>query len=111
MKMRRGTTPTHTFVFKDLNPETFKVLKIYYAQRGQEILSKTSKDCAFSSEETEDGTNYLVSVTLSQENTKLFNPKYPAEVQLRFLTNDDRALATEKYKLNIEDVINDETLE
>lgn len=109
--MIRGTTPTHTFTFDTLDPTTFKVLNIYYAQQGVEILSKTKEDCVFSTKEIEDGTLYLASVTLTQEETKAFKPKYDVEVQLRVLTADDRALATPKYKLSVWDVINDEVLE
>ena len=30
--MIRGTTPTHTFTFNNLDPSTFKVLNIYYSR-------------------------------------------------------------------------------
>ena len=30
--MIRGTTPTHTFTFDKLDPRTFKVMNVYYAQ-------------------------------------------------------------------------------
>ena len=109
--MIRGTTPTHTFTFDTLDPATFKVLNIYYAQQGVELLSKAKEDCTFSTKETEDKTLYLASVTLTQEETKMFKAKYDVEVQLRVLTADGRALATPKYKLSVWDVINDEVLE
>lgn len=109
--MIRGTTPTHTFSFDTLNPETFKVLNIYYAQQGVQILCKTKEDCTFSTRETDIKTIYLASVTLSQEETKAFSAKYKVEVQLRILTEDDRSLATPKYELSVWDVINDEVLE
>ena len=109
--MIRGTTPTHTFTFNNLDPNTFKVLNIYYAQQGVELLSKSKNDCVFSSKETEDGLIYLASVTLTQEETKLFKPKYCVKVQLRVLTEDGRALATPEYEVPVQDVINDEVLE
>lgn len=109
--MIRGTTPTHTFTFNTLDPSTFKVLNIYYAQQGVEVLQKNKSDCSFSTKETENGTIYLASVTLTQEETINFKSKYDVEVQLRVLTADDRALATPKYKLSVWDVINDEVLE
>lgn len=109
--MIRGTTPTHTFTFNTLDPQTFKVLNIYYAQQGVELLSKSKEDCTFSTQETETETLYTASVTLTQEETKQFKSKYDVEVQLRVLTADDRALATPKYKLSVWDVINDEVLE
>ena len=109
--MIRGTTPTHTFTFNNLNPETFKVLNIYYAQQGVEVFQKNKEDCTFSSYETDEGIVYTAQVTLSQEETKLFKAKHEVEVQLRVLTADDRSLATNKYKLSVWDVINDEVLE
>lgn len=109
--MIRGTTPTHTFTFNNLDPSTFKVLNIYYAQQGVEVFQKGKEDCTFSSKETADGLLYLAQVTLTQEETKMFKAKYDVEVQLRVLTADDRALATNKYKLSVWDVINDEVLE
>lgn len=109
--MIRGTTPTHTFTFNNLDPNTFKVLNIYYAQQGVELLSKSKDDCVFSTKETEDGTVYLASVTLTQEETKMFKAKYAVKVQLRVLTEDNRALATPEYEVSVWDVINDEVLE
>ena len=108
--MIRGTTPTHTFTFNALDPSTFKVLNIYYAQQGVELLNKSKEDCTFSSKETENGIIYQASVTLTQEETKMFKPKYKCKVQLRALTNGDDALATPEYELDVFDVINDEVL-
>lgn len=109
--MIRGTTPTHTFTFNHLDPTTFKVLNIYYAQQGVEILVKNKDDCTFTSQETDEGIIYNASVTLTQEETKTFKSKYDVEIQLRVLTADDKSLATAKYKLPVWDVINDELLE
>lgn len=109
--MIRGTTPTHTFTFNALDPSIFKVLNIYYAQQGVELLSKNKEDCTFSSKETENGIIYQASVTLTQEETLMFKPKYAVKVQLRVLTADNRALATPEYEIPVQDVINDEVLE
>ena len=108
--MIRATTPTHTFTFKELDPSTFKVLNIYYAQQGVELLQKTKEDCIFSTKETDEGIVYLASVILSQEETKLFKAKYKVKIQLRVLTQEDCALATEEYEVPVCDVINDEVL-
>lgn len=108
--MIRATTPTHTFTFKELDPSTFKVLNIYYAQQGVELLQKTKEDCIFNTKETDEGTVYLASVILSQEETKLFKAKYKVKIQLRVLTQENCALATEEYEVPVCDVINDEVL-
>ena len=109
--MYRATTPTHTFSFKGLDPQTFKVLNIYYAQQGTELLKKNKNDCVFSSKEIESGIIYQASVTLSQEETLMFKPKYAVKIQLRVLTADNRSLATPEYEIPVQDVINDEVLE
>lgn len=109
--MIRGTTPTHTFTFNTLDPSEFKVLNVYYAQQGVEILAKGKESFAFGTKETESGLLYTASVSLSQEETKLFKAKNKVEVQLRVLTADDKSLATPKYELSVWDVINDEVLE
>ena len=108
--MIRGTTPTHTFSFDNLDPSLFKVLNIYYAQQGVEILQKSKEDCTFSSIETDETVLYTASVKLTQEETKMFKPKYKCKVQLRALTDGDDALATPEYELDVFDVINDEVL-
>ena len=109
--MYRATTPTHRFVFNGIDPSTFKELNVYYAQQGIELLKKTKEDCIFTSEENLDSTDYVVYLTLSQEETKLFKPRQMVKIQLRALTADDRALATSEYEVQVCDVINDEVLE
>lgn len=109
--MYRATTPIHEFIFKEINPETFKILNIYYSQQGVELLKKEKANCNFSSVETEDGEIYMVSITLTQEETKLFKSRYPVKIQLRGLTENGYALATDEYEVNVKDVINDEVLE
>lgn len=107
----RATTPTHIFTFEQLNPSTFKVLNIYYAQRGNILLEKNKEDCTFSEETQEGHTIYKVQVTLTQEETKLFNSKYnTVEVQLRVLTADNKSFATKIYTFKIFDVLDDEEL-
>lgn len=109
--MIRATTPIHKFIFEKINPETFKVLNIYYSQQGVELLKKEKTDCVFSSVETEDGEIYMASITLTQEETKLFKSRYPVKIQLRALTETGHAIATDEYEVKVKDVINDEVLE
>ena len=108
--MYRATTPTHRFVFNKLNPQTFQVLNIYYAQQGVELLKKEKSDCSFTVEETENETLYIAYVILTQEETKLFKPKIPVKIQLRALTEDGKALASEEYEVPVFNDINDEVL-
>lgn len=107
--MIRGTTPTHIFTFEDFDPSELNVLNIYYAQQGEIILEKHKSDCSFS--ENQENHTYTASVTLTQEETKLFKVKNDVEVQVRVLTSEGKSLATPKYRLPIHDVLNDEILE
>ena len=108
--MIRATTPRHTFIFENIDPSTFKELNIYYAQQGVEILKKTKNDCAFSEKETDSSINYFVIVRLTQEETKMFKARYPVKIQIRALTEDNDAIATEEYEIPVFNVINDEVL-
>lgn len=109
--MIRGTTPTHKFIFDDFDPKDFKELNIYYAQQGRELLKKTKEDCDFGEIETDEKTLYTAYVTLTQEETKLFKAKTPVKIQIRALTDDGCAMATDEYEIPVKDVINDEVLE
>lgn len=109
--MIRATTPTHKFEFKNLDPTTFKEINVYYAQQGVEILKKTKTDFQFTTQETENDIIYIAYVMLTQEETKLFKGgKTPVKIQLRVLTSDGRALATDEYEVPVYNVINDEVL-
>ncbi len=109
--MFRATTPTHKFIFENCDPSSFKELNIYYAQQGVELLRKTKEDCTFQTKETSEKDLYIVSVKLTQEETKLFKPRYPVKIQLRGLTDTNNALATDEYEIEVKNVINDEVLE
>ena len=52
----------------------------------------------------------MASITLTQEETKLFKSRYPVKIQLRALTETGDALATDEYEVKVKDVINDEVL-
>ena len=109
--MIRATTPTHKFIFTNFDPSTCKVLNVYYVQQGVQLLMKSKESFTFSTKETEDETFYIASVTLTQEETKIFKAKQKVEIQLRVLTADDKSLASPKYELSVWDVVNDEVLE
>ena len=109
--MIRGTTPTHIFTFDDIDPSELNILNIYYAQQGNVLLEKHKNDCTFY--QNNDG-SYTASVTLSQEETKLFKARRDSdefEIQVRVLTGGGKALATPKYRIPIHDVLNDEVLQ
>ena len=99
--MYRLTTPLHKFTLP-FETEIIKELIISYGQNHAEVLSKRVAECMLEGE--------TVSVRLTQEETKLFIPDVPVDIQIRILTKHGEALASAKYKVRCEDVLNDEVL-
>ena len=66
--MIRGTTPTHTFNIP-FDTSMVKEVKILYAQDVVKILEKKNGDCVLAGQS--------ISVTLTQEDTFLFDNKKP----------------------------------
>ncbi len=98
--MKRATTPRHTFSIP-IDPNTVAQILFTYAQNGDIILEKTGADAV-----NEGG---AWTITLTQEETNLFQPDY-ADVQVRVLTVEGKAMASEIMRLNVGAVLNDEVM-
>ena len=96
--MIRVTTPLHKFTFP-ISPDNFEIIKITYAQRNKIIFTKEKSDMSF------DGNK--VFLRLSQEETKLFNSRYPVQVQVRGLTFNGSAVASKTFERPVEEVLYD----
>lgn len=121
--MIRATTPKHIFAFKT-DPSEFSRILITYEQDGQIQLEKTQEDMTFE-EETNESTNetvYTAWYRLSQDETAKFKPPQTfygmrsekhsmVYVQVRVLTASGEALASNKFRVEVFDVLNDEVLE
>lgn len=109
--MYRATTPKHTFIF-DVNPdETFKTILITYAQDNLIILEKYKEDLTvIETTDCKGKTVYEASLRLTQSETNYFNANQTVSVQVRALTYDDEAVASEKKTISVKDVLNDEVL-
>lgn len=109
--MYRATTPKHSFIF-DVNPdEAFKTILISYAQDNKIILEKDKSNLSFiETIDCKGKTVYEASLRLSQEETKSFNSNKTVSVQVRVLTYNDEALASDKITVSVKDVLNDEVL-
>ena len=109
--MYRATTPRHTFVF-DVDPiETFKTILITYGQCGRIILEKGKEDLSEVETETAGGkTLYSTYLQLTQGETRKFNTKGNVKVQIRALTVNGEALASEMMDVSVWEVLNDEVL-
>ena len=99
--MIRATTPTHRFTLPFDYAQYVKKILITYSQSGEIVLEKKENDVQI------DGN--IVSYKLTQEETKLFSNGY-VSVQVRVLTLNNEALASEKYSVHIDNVLNDEVL-
>ena len=100
--MLQGTTPTHTFNIP-FDTSIISRVRVIYAQNDNVILTKTERDCTF-------GDNTL-SVTLTQEDTFLFDHKLPVEIQLRALTPSGSVLASVPKKVGVTKCLETEVIE
>lgn len=111
--MIRATTPTHTFFFDDNPKENFEIILITYAQNNRIILEKHKEDLSFSSCKGLDGkTVYIASLKLTQKETNKFaaNPKGIVNIQVRAVTYEGDAIASNISQISVENVLNDEVL-
>ena len=107
--MIRATTPLQEFTF-ETNPEDFARILITYKQDEEIILEKTKADLTFSSNEGEDGSVvYVAAFRMTQEEANLFAPE-PVRVQVRVLTSESEALASDITTMRVTDVLDDEVL-
>lgn len=107
--MIRATTPLQEFTF-ETNPADFARILITYKQDENIVLEKTQDDLSFSSYIGEDGIIvYIASFRMTQEEANLFEPE-PVRVQVRVLTSDAEALASDITTVKVSDVLDDEVL-
>lgn len=107
--MIRATTPLQEFTFES-NPEDFARILITYKQDDIIVLEKEKGDLSFSSYIGEDGfVVYVAAFRMTQEEANLFEPE-PVRVQVRVLTADAEALASDITTMKVTDVLDDEVL-
>lgn len=100
--MIRGTTPTLSFEL----PFAVSTLSEYWvtvSQRYDNIrIDKDSSDCTASGS--------TITVTLTQEETLRLVPDKPVFIQLRMLTTDGDAKASEVFKTMVTDALREEVI-
>ena len=99
--MRIGTTPTHKFAIP-FNTNMIRECQIVYQQNGREVLTKYLRDCKLEGN--------AVSVTLSQEETFLFDGSAKVDIQIRVVTANDDALASDIIRIRCDRCLSDEVL-
>ena len=107
--MIRATTPLQEFTF-ETNPADFARILITYKQDEVIVMEKTQSDLSFSSYIGEDGIIvYVAAFRMTQQEANLFQPE-PVRVQVRVLTSDGEALASDITTMRVTDVLDDEVL-
>lgn len=100
--MIRATTPNHIFSFpKDYVGHLSKIL-ITYSQDDRIVLEKTQADGKWNGN--------VFTISLTQEEAKLFSGCEFAKVQVRVLTDTNKVLSTYIQEFVVNDVLNDEVL-
>lgn len=93
--MIRGTTPTFTF---NLPFDVSNVKSAYITLKSNGVeVEKGLEDCTLS--ET------TIATTLTQEETLKLPKNRRAQIQLRVLTNDNNAFATEIFTVEVADIL------
>lgn len=96
--MRRGTTPTITFNLP-FSVTTINNCEVYFAQNDELLLTKEESDCVLSGS--------TLSVTLTQNDTLLFDDEEKLQVQVRFVFTDGSVDATEVVKEKVNKILKD----
>ena len=99
--MIRGTTPTHRFELP-FSVENVSDALIVYSQNGEEVLRKTVRHCHM--------VDKTLSVDLTQEETFRFRCDRKVRVQVRVLTNDGRAMASNVLNIDVGECLSDDVL-
>ena len=100
--MYRATTPTHIFTLP-FETGLLKTLQITYCQFDRIILQKGKEDCTL--------TGKTVKLGLTQQETLLFQADTEVSVQLRLVTADGKALASDIAQLTPKACLCEEVLE
>ena len=100
--MYRGTTPTLKFTLP-FDTSTLDAVWVTIAQGGKVIINKEKSDCDLK------GTD--ISVTLTQTETLALTAGNKTEIQLRVLTTDGLALASEIFRENTDYILKDGVIE
>ena len=97
-----GTTPTHTFNVPLLASEIAEV-RVLYSQNDKLLITKNTSDCTIQDKQ--------ISVTLTQEDTFLFDAKEFVEIQIRVLTPGGNALGSIPETVGVTKCLSTEVIE
>lgn len=97
--MTRGTTPTIKFT-TSIETSLLHTAYITFAQNKKILFEKTLSDCTLE-------TNAII-LKLTQEDTlKLQSGISKAEIQIRAKTTDNTVIATDIFKISVDEILKD----
>ncbi len=99
--MYRGTTPAFTFTLP-IDTTDISLLSVAFKQNGELRFDKSKDDVVLSEKK--------IVVMLSEEETLSLDPNYPILIQLRVGVGNSR-LASQIFKVNVDDILKDGVLQ
>ena len=96
-----GTTPTHIFTLP-FDSALVKEAQVIYAQGGMEVLRKDTQDFEMDGQQ--------IGVTLTQEETLSFDHRQNVQVQLRILSTEGVAYASNIYTGDVKQCLSGEVI-
>ena len=99
--MRRGTTPAHIFTLP-FSTEYVSKIKVAYKQEDSVVLRKNTEDCILKDDK--------VTVTLTRDETLLFNDRYFVKVQLEAELREGGTLVSAPFVLRVGELLCEEGL-
>lgn len=97
----RGTTPTHTFTLP-FERELVSDLRITYFQNKKEVFVKDMDEIEFSERD--------INLTLTQEETFLFESGKEVLIQIKIKTSDGTVLNSDIIKMRVDASLNNEVI-
>ena len=98
--MYQYTTPVHIFTIS-VDLELLSELNILYAQKDKLLFRKTKEDIV-------ETTGKIVTVTLSQKETGMFDERFPAQIQLHAKMPNGTALASRTFEVKVHKLLETE---
>lgn len=99
--MRRGTTPTHIFKLP-FSTEFVSKVKVAYKQDATVVLRKNTEACKLEGDK--------ISITLTREESLLFNCHDNVKVQLEVELRNGGTLVSEIYVLRVAELLCEEVM-
>lgn len=114
MAIVRATTPIHSFIFQE-DPSLYSQILVTYTQDKNIVMELKKEDLTIeqiNNDFCSQNGKYRAWYRMSQEDTKKFSSRSgsPVCVQVRVLTESGEALASEKRRIYVQNVLNDEVL-